>query len=146
MLGIVCLALPHQAAHMCSTAQLPTPGSGLQRRNLSSAEMELEIRVRWYTGKGDTRGCNIPTQIFLSSLKLNPWFGHPGCSVNLMGYFRSGTTAHLSSGTTAHLSSARSFLLGWEGDSAPLEERRFKVMKSPQPTPVLYFFFKGRGQ
>lgn len=119
------------------SAQLPTPDSGLQISDFSQAERELEISIVCI-GRRDTGGCCTTTQIFLSSLKLNPCFGHLGFRVNLMGYF--------SSGTSVHLSSARSFLLGWEEDSAPVEERRFKGMKSPQPTPALAFYFKGRGQ
>lgn len=135
-LGSACPALPHQQTH---SAQLPVPDSGLQSSDFSQAEMELEIRMRSYFEKRDTGRCYTTTEIFLSSLKLNPCFGLLGCRVNLMGSFSSGWTS-------IHLSSARSFLLGWEEYSASLEERKFKLTKSPQQTPVLDFYFKGRGQ
>lgn len=62
-----------------------------------------------------------------------PRFGHVACGVNRSG-----------SGTSIHLSYVRSFLLGWEKYGAPLDEREFKLMKSPQPTPRLWFLlFQG---
>ena len=49
-----------------------------------------------------------------------------------------------SSGTSIHLSYVMSFLLGWEKYGAPLDERKFKLMKCPQPTPRLWFLlFQG---
>lgn len=91
--------------------------------------MELEVRdkvVCWKKGhcqwKHHHKG-------FSEQFKAPPCFYHIGCGMNRMGSF--------SSGTSIYLSYVRSFLLRWEKYGVPLDERKFKLMKCPQPTPGL---------
>lgn len=66
---------------------------------------------------------------FSEQFKAPPCFYHIGCVVNRMGSF--------SSGTSIYFSYVRSFLLGWEKYGVPFDERKFQLMKCPQPTPGL---------
>jgi len=62
--------------------------------------------------------------------KVPPCFGHLGCRVNQTGSFSSGTSNQLA---------CQVISLGWEKHGGPLDERKFKLMKCPQPTPRFWF-------
>lgn len=75
-------------------------------------------------------------QRFLLAVKTPPHFGNLCSKVN--------QTAIFSSGTKINFSYVTSFLLGWENYGDPLDEKKFKLMKSPQATPRLQFLlFQG---